>query len=104
MKTQDDEEEVAVGLNYALDGPDLEYTRSVADEISLGAVSYKLNIPEHFDEVSPGQLCGFCDQEYSVIDDFSKQLKRFGYICNNCLDNFSDMPWFTIAEAHLPYI
>ena len=37
LKTQDDEEEVAVGLNYALDGPDLKYTRSVANEISLGA-------------------------------------------------------------------
>ena len=100
MKSQE-EEDIAACLNYNLDGPDLEITRSVTDENSLG---YKLNIPEHFDGVSPGQLCGFCDQEYSVLDEFSDQLKRFGYICNNCLDHFSDMPWFTTAEAGLTYI
>ena len=26
-------------------------------------------------------------------------MKLYGFICNNCLDYISDMPWFQEAEA-----
>ena len=80
----DDEGNVAVVMNNIKNGHEAEVTNPVAEEVSqdLDTVDLDLSmkIPAHFDGVSPGQLCVFCDQEYTVIDEFSKQLKRFGYI------------------------
>ena len=98
MEFQEEDENVDLCLNTSQEGPELEFAYSVDDSGLL------LRRPVHFDGVSPGQLCSFCDQEYTNIDDFLNQMKRFGYICTNCLDHFSDMPWFLMAERYLTYV
>ena len=45
-----------------------------------------------------GQLCRFCDEEFSCWDDFAKHVKEFSFICNNCLDYFPYQPWFLISK------
>ena len=56
------------------------------------------------DGVTPGKLCGFCVKEFSKLEEFQNHMKCVGYICNNCLDFFSDMIWFPDAEADFHYI
>ena len=50
------------------------------------------------------KYCGFCDQECSNGDAFKKHLERYGFICNNCLDYFSDCAWFPEVESGLAYV
>ena len=45
------------------------------------------------------EVCRFCDEEFSSWDEFLTHLKLAGYyLCNNCLDYFSDKPWSSILE------
>ena len=54
--------------------------------------------------LTAGNLCKFCDKEFSTLQDFRNHFKSSGYICNNCLDFSSDMLWFPQAEADFEYI
>ena len=47
---------------------------------------------------------GFCDEQCSNGDAFKKHLERYGFICNNCLDYFSDSVWFPEVESGLAYV
>ena len=64
---------------------------------------YRLDIP-HNDGIMNGKLCGFWDREFPSMDQFSNHMKLFGYICNNCLNYFSNTPWFALVEADFNYI
>ena len=47
------------------------------------------------------KLCEFCETEFSTLHDFENHMKCVGFICNNCLDFYSDMKWFPEAESRL---
>ena len=85
-------------LNSTQNGTDLDF------DFSVDYSGLQLRRPAHFDGVTPGQLCSFCDQDYTDIDDFSNQMKRYGYIYNNCLDHFSDMQRFSTVERDLTHV
>ena len=42
--------------------------------------------------------CRSCDVEFSDWTDYSKHMKRFSFMCSNCLDYFADKPWFAISN------
>ena len=72
LETQDNVGNVALVITSSSEnGSDAESTNLVTDEISQDLVRKR---PAHFDGVTHGQLCGFCDQKYTVIDEFIKQL------------------------------
>ena len=51
-----------------------------------------------------GHYCGFCQKEFESLADFRESFHKCGFICNNCLDYFSDMPWFHEAEVEFLYV
>ena len=76
--------------------------QSAACDDNVDEVLYKLYGPGN--GLTAGNLCKFCDKEFSALQDFRSHFKKSGYICNNCLDFFSDMAWFSEAEADFKYI
>ena len=79
--------------------------KNMPDEKMCDAIRSPNPIPETDDqvyelEIRPqpnGKLCAFCDKEFPSLNEFRTHMKHNGYICNNCLDYFSDMPWFALA-------
>ena len=53
---------------------------------------------------SKGRYCEFCEQEFSSLDDFWTHMKRYGFICDNGTDYFSDMPWYPKIEVCLKFV
>ena len=44
------------------------------------------------------KLCNFCNEEFENNADFIEYMKKFGFLCNNCLDYFSDKTWFCSSD------
>ena len=53
----------------------------------------------HDENVLHQKLCRFCETEFAMLNDFKTHLRKFGFICYNCLDFYSDMAWYPEAEA-----
>ena len=51
------------------------------------------SIPD--DESFRDKICKFCDEDFNNPKDYSAHMKLHGFMCNNCLDYFSDKPWFS---------
>ena len=64
-------------------------------------ISHNLQTSATVNEV---KYCDFCDQEFATYEAFMHHMKQAGFICNNCLDFFSDNSWFPEAEAGLTFI
>ena len=49
-------------------------------------------------ETADGQQCRFCDEDFSCWENFATHVRKFSFICNNCLDYFPYKPWFLVSE------
>ena len=82
----------------------------ISTTIESSSVPSSSNVSQQIDHsaasigTTAGKYCKFCDKEFSKLEDFQSHMMLSGYICNNCLDFFSDMPWFTDAEAYFKYV
>ena len=84
--------------------PKLHHNVSVQtiEERSESEVSWSHAIqPMTFSSSSQSEVqeCKYCDEEFSTWKDFVEFMKRFSYMCNNCLDYFPDKPWFLTKEV-----
>ena len=42
--------------------------------------------------------CRSCDLEFQSWNDYSQHMKTFSFMCSNCLDYFTEKPWFSISD------
>ena len=42
--------------------------------------------------------CAYCNEILYNWDEFLQRLKRYPFMCNDCLDFFDAKPWFTLSE------
>ena len=42
--------------------------------------------------------CRSCDIEFPNWNDYLKHMKRFSFMCSNCLDYFTEKRWFSISD------
>ena len=73
---------------------------------SLKDVSYDhaVDIGTFNEDFTAGKLCKFCETEFKTLSDFLSHMRRFGFVCNNCLDYYSDSPWYPEAEAQISFV
>ena len=57
----------------------------------------------HNENVLNHKLCRFCETEFALLNDFKTHLRKYGFICYNCLDFYSDMTWYPEAVADLRF-
>ena len=95
----DDSEDVTA-VNCMYD----ENSRILTEEVTQpNETSAQFIMPGH-PAAATEKYCEFCDEEFTLIEDFRKHMNNHGYICSNCLDFFSDMSWFPTIEAELTFI
>ena len=52
-------------------------------------------------EASPDERelhCRSCDVEFPYWIEYLKHMKKFSFMCSNCLDYFAEQPWFSITD------
>ena len=112
-----------------IDLPVLDFTRSIEspDKQDSGFLDEKIMISsspqncKHVQQISPMahsdvcvtsmkkddikmtiKYCNFCDEDFDNVDEYAVHMKKHGFMCNNCLDYFSEKPWF--SHANLAFI
>ena len=43
-------------------------------------------------------LCIFCDKEFENWNEFLTHMNNSNFLCNNCLDYFTEKPWFSASD------
>lgn len=44
------------------------------------------------------EVCTFCEVEFLRWNEFSNHVRRFSFMCANCLDFFNEKPWFSRSD------
>ena len=80
-----------------LDIPSLEIKPPVnPHEVS----SYQIlsSTAEEAQSSSDTNICLFCNEEFGNWNEFLLHMNKSNYLCNNCLDYFSEKPWFSASN------
>ena len=85
------------------DADDKELMVQLSPELP-SQLEYDANAATAIEAYNVQNNCGFCETVYSLLEEFNNGMSRFGFICNNCLDFYSDMSWFQEAEADLKHV